>query len=626
MCGIVFVRLLKPPQYYADKYGTPFYASQKLYLMMMKMPNRGQDGAGVVNVKLDPEPGKRYISRSRKNGKQPVTEVFEHIGERFKELAKTEPEKLKDAEYLKDNFAFAGEVWMGHLRYGTYGGNSIENCHPFMRQSNWMTRNVTLAGNFNLTNVDELYDLLLGLGQHPKERSDTVTVMEKIGHFLDLENEELYQRFKQSGHDNPTITNMIAENLDVQRILQRSAKDWDGGYAMAGIFGHGDSFVVRDPNGIRPAFYFADDEVVVIASEAAPIQTAFQLRPGDVKEIPPGNALIVKKDGQWSLREVTPPRKRLACSFERIYFSRATDGAIYRERYNLGRILARRVVEKVDTTKAIFGYIPNTAETCFYGLMEGIELEYDKKKAGMILDLSQEGKLTTQALTDLLAQRPRFGKPLIKDTKERTFITSDAQRESMVELVYDITHGIAAEHADTAVLIDDSIVRGTTLRTSVVRILARLRPKRIVIVSSAPQIRYPDCYGIDMARMGDFCAFRAAIALLRERGLTHVEEEVYRRCKAQEDLPKEQVTNHVRDIYAPFTPEEISAKISELLRPKDLDCDFDIIFQDLEGLHEACPSHLGDWYFSGHYPTPGGNKVANRAYIYWREGNPARAY
>eukprot|EP00756_Hemistasia_phaeocysticola_P066580 Hpha_TRINITY_DN9332_c0_g1::TRINITY_DN9332_c0_g1_i1::g.25952::m.25952/K00764/purF, PPAT; amidophosphoribosyltransferase len=626
MCGIVFVRLLKPPQYYVDKYGTPFYASQKMYLMMMKMPNRGQDGAGVVNVKLDPEPGHRYISRSRRNGKNPVVEVFEHIGSRFQQLAKDEPHRLKDAQYLKNDYAFTGEVWLGHLRYGTYGGNSIENCHPFLRQSNWMTRNVTVAGNFNLTNVDELYDLLLELGQHPKERSDTVTVMEKIGHFLDLENEELYQRFKQAGHDNRTITTLITEHLDVQRILQRSAQDWDGGYAMAGIFGHGDSFVVRDPNGIRPCFYYADDEVVVIASEAAPIQTAFNLRPGTIQELPPGNALIIKKDGRWSLREVTRPRQRLCCSFERIYFSRSTDADIYRERYSLGRILARRVVANVDTTQAIFGYIPNTAETCFYGLMEGIEAAYDKKKAHSILQLQETGKLTPEALAELLAQRPRFGKPLIKDTKARTFITSDAERESMVELVYDITHGIAAERADTVVCIDDSIVRGTTLKTAVVRILARLRPKRIVIVSSAPQIRYPDCYGIDMARMGDFCAFRAAVALLKERGLTHIEEEVYRRCKAQEHLPKEQVVNHVRDIYAPFTAEEISRKVADLLKPPDLDCDFDIIFQDLEGLHEACPEHRGDWYFSGRYPTPGGNKVANRAYIYYREGNSARAY
>eukprot|EP01059_Diplonema_ambulator_P018717 TRINITY_DN3126_c0_g1_i1.p1 TRINITY_DN3126_c0_g1~~TRINITY_DN3126_c0_g1_i1.p1 ORF type:complete len:629 (+),score=179.24 TRINITY_DN3126_c0_g1_i1:235-2121(+) len=628
MCGIVMVRLLKPLDYYVKKYGTPFYASNKMFIIMEKMGNRGQDGAGVVNIKLHPEPGHRYISRSRSNGQKPVQEVFDHINSRFKDLARNEPEKLKDAEYLKDNFAFTGEVWMGHLRYGTYGGSSIEHCHPLLRQNNWMTRCLTAAGNFNLTNVDELYDLLINLGQHPKEKSDTVTVMEKIGHFLDLENEQLFQRFKQEGYDNKKITSLIAEHLDVAKILQNAAQDWDGGYTMGGIIGHGDSFVVRDPNGIRPCYYHIDDEIIVIASERAPIQTALGLSSGVVQELPLGHALIVKRDGTHSIQQVTRPGKNFKCSFERIYFSRGSDQQIYKERFELGRQLARRVADKVgkDFRTAVYGYIPNTAETCFYGLMKGIEEYCDEMKAKEILELQANGGLNHEDLVKILQNRPTYGKPLLKDTKSRTFITSDAEREAMVALVYDITYDIAKENVDTIVLIDDSIVRGTTLKTSVIRMLARLKPKKIVIVSSAPQVRYPDCYGIDMARMSDFCAFRAAAALLKERGLEQVLDNVYKRCKDQEHLPKEQVKNWVKDIYAPFTDEEISEKISEMLKPVDLKCELDIIFQDLEGLHKSCPDTPGDWYFSGNYPTAGGNKVVNRAFIYFMEGNNARAY
>eukprot|EP00755_Sulcionema_specki_P004349 Sspe_Gene.4379::Locus_1441_Transcript_1_1_Confidence_1.000_Length_2031::g.4379::m.4379/K00764/purF, PPAT; amidophosphoribosyltransferase len=626
MCGIVFIRLLQPPDYYVKKYGTAFYAANKLYLIMEKMGNRGQDGAGVVNIKLDPVPGKRYISRARANGAKPVQEVFDYINKRFHELEKDDPAKLQDAQYLKDNYAFTGEVWMGHLRYGTYGGGSIEHCHPFLRQNNWMTRCLSVAGNFNLTNVDELYDLLINLGQHPKEVSDTVTVMEKIGHFLDLENEELFQKFKQQGYDNRQITQLIAQNLDIQRILQNSARDWDGGYAMGGIFGHGDSFLVRDPNGIRPCFYHADDEVIVIASERAPIQTAFGLHPGLVKELTPGHALIIRKDGRFGEYLVKPPGKDLKCSFERIYFSRGSDQEIYRERFCLGKILAKEIYQKVDCESAVFGYIPNTAETCFYGLIEGISEQFDQQKAKEIMKLQASGPASEEQIMQILKRKPRFGKPLLKDTKARTFITPDADRENMVALVYDVTYGIAQEKVDTLVLIDDSIVRGTTLKTSVVRILSRLKPKKIVIVSSAPQIRYPDCYGIDMARLGDFCAFRAAVELLKENGMQHVITDVYKKCKAQEALPKEQVRNWVREIYEPFTNEVLSKKIAELLKPEDLDCEFDVIFQNLEGLHEACPNHRGDWYFSGHYPTPGGNKVVNRAFIYYVEGRNERAY
>ncbi|KAJ9440277.1 Amidophosphoribosyltransferase [Diplonema papillatum] len=626
MCGIVFLRLLKPPEYYVEKYGTGFYAIGKMHLLMEKMQNRGQDGAGVVNIKLDPAPGKRYISRSRSNAAKPVQDVFDHVNSRFKELGKDDPAKLKDGDYLKENFAFTGEVWMGHLRYGTYGGASIEHCHPFLRQNNWMTRCLTVAGNFNLTNVDELYDLLINLGQHPKERSDTVTVMEKIGHFLDLENEQLFQKFKQQGFGNKQITQLIAESLDVRKILKNSAQDWDGGYAMGGIFGHGDAFVLRDPNGIRPCFYYIDEEVVVVASERAPIMTAFGInRPDLVKEVKPGHALIVKKSGAWSEVEVKKPAKKLACTFERIYFSRGSDRDIYNERFDLGRCIAKKVACDVSKN-AVVGYIPNTAETCFYGFIKGFEEYLDAQRIKDILRLQEEGKLDEPALQALFTDRPRYGKPLIKDTKARTFITSDAERENMVALVYDITYDIAKHGVDTVILIDDSIVRGTTLKTSVIRILSRLEPKKIVIVSSAPQIRYPDCYGIDMARMSDFCAFRAAVALLKDHDMEDVLQIVYKKCKLQEHLPKEQVRNCVKEIYEPFSPEQISQKITDLLKPPDLKCELEIIFQSLEGLAESCPNHHGNWYFSGDYPTPGGNKVVNRAFIYYMEGNNARAY
>ncbi|MCO6499952.1 MAG: amidophosphoribosyltransferase [Vicingus serpentipes] len=624
-CGIALVRLLKPLDYYIKKYGTATYGLDKMYLLMEKQHNRGQDGAGIANIKFDVAPGERYISRYRSNDSQPIKDIFEKINQKFEDVYHDNPILLKDANWLKKNVAFTGELSLGHLRYGTFGGTSIEYCHPFLRENNWMTKNLVVAGNFNLTNVDELFDLLVEIGQHPKRKSDTVTVMEKIGHFLDEGNSVLFNKFKAEGHPRQDISKLIARDLDLQKILTKSAEDWDGGYAMAGLLGHGDAFVLRDPSGIRPAFYYQDDEVVVVASERPVIQTAFNVPIDTINEIKPGHALIIKKDGNVSEKQVREPLEKKACSFERIYFSRGSDQDIYKERKQLGRNVVPQVLKAVDNDlkNSVFSFIPNTAEISFYGMMKGLQETLNNIKLEKIKALGSNP--SDEDIQKILALRNRVEKIAIKDAKLRTFITQDNSRNDLVAHVYDVTYG-SVYPTDNLVIIDDSIVRGTTLKQSILRILDRLNPKKIVVVSSAPQIRYPDCYGIDMAKLSDFIAFQAAIALLKEQGKENIIEETYQKCKLQENLPKEEVVNHVRAIYAPFTAEEVSKKISELLTPENINAEVEIVYQSIEGLHNACPDHKGDWYFTGNYPTPGGNRVINRAFIYYVEGIDKRAY
>ncbi len=625
-CGIALLRLKQPLQFYTEKYGTAFYGLNKMYLLMQKQHHRGQDGAGLANIKLDVNPGKKYISRIRSNDSQPIRDVFSKVMSRFADLEKHHPEKLSDVDFLKEQYAFTGELFLGHLRYGTFGGNSIENCHPFLRQNNWMTRNLVLAGNFNLTNVDELFGLLVELGQHPKEKTDTVTAMEKIGHFLDEENQLLFERYKAQGYNNQQISGLIAKHLDVQRVLSRASREWDGGYAMAGMFGHGDAFVVRDPNGIRPAFYYEDDEVVVVASERTPIQSAFIVETDKIQEIPAGYGLIIKKDGQTSLKEIRLPQEMRPCSFERIYFSKGNDQDIYQERQQLGRNVVPAILETIDhrIDQTVFSFIPNTAETAFYGMIKELEDVMNRKK---IMQLTQLGKeITHEDIQNIILTRTRIEKIALKDVKLRTFITQDSARDEMVSSVYDITYGAVVPHQDHLVVIDDSIVRGTTLKKSILKILDRLSPKTIIIVSSAPQIRFPDCYGIDMAKLGDFIAFQACVELHKERGSMQVLDSVYKKCKDQLTLPKEQVKNYVKEVYEPFDVDQISEKIASLLTPADLKAKVKIIFQTIEGLHQACPAHNGDWYFTGDYPTPGGNKVVNQAFINYMEGRNQRAY
>ena len=624
-CGVAMIRLLKPLEYYQEKYGTSLYGLNKMYLLMQKQVNRGQDGAGLANIKLDVAPGKRYISRYRSNKANSVQDLFTYINKKFEDVEAKNPGKIQDVQWLKENVSFSGELFLGHLRYGTYGGNSVEHCHPFLRQNNWMTRNLVLAGNFNMTNVDELFNQLIDLGQHPKEKSDTVTILEKIGHFLDEANDEIYYKYKDEVGNKRDMTKFIASKINIQEVLVNSAKKWDGGYVMCGLTGHGDAFALRDPSGIRPGFYYKDDEVVVVASERAVIQTAMNVSADSIAEITPGHALIIKKDGRISMDMVREPLEKKACSFERIYFSRGNDADIYRERKELGKLLCPKVMESIggDLKKTVFSFIPNTAETSFYGMVKGLELLYKDKQAQMVLDLGDNP--TTDQIKEIFSVSPRIEKIAIKDAKLRTFITDDSNRDSLVGHVYDITYGQVSKD-DNLVIIDDSIVRGTTLKKSIFRILDRLNPKKIVVVSSAPQIRYPDCYGIDMARLGDFVAFRAAIELLKDRGLESLISDVYNQCKEQLDLPIEEVVNCVKNIYKPFTPEEISAKCVELLRPEDIKADVEIIFQGIDELHKACPNHKGDWYFTGDYPTPGGYRVVNKAFMYYVEGNPNRAY
>ncbi|WP_342329213.1 amidophosphoribosyltransferase [Pedobacter sp. FW305-3-2-15-E-R2A2] len=625
-CGIAFIRLLKPLSYYQEKYGTALWGLNKLYLLMEKQHNRGQDGAGIATIKLDVKPGHRYISRYRSMAQNAVADIFGYVQSKFVDIQNETPELMQDAEWLKSNVSFIGEVLLGHLRYGTHGQNSIENCHPFLRQNNWMTRNLVIAGNFNMTNVEELLEQLYELGQHPKEKADTVTVLEKIGHFLDDENQELFDAYKKEGLDNVEITHKISEGLDIAKILRRSAKNWDGGYAISGIVGNGDAFVLRDPSGIRPAFYYADDEIVVAASERPAIQTAFNIPFKDVKEIEPGHALIVKKSGKVTQEVFRDPQEKRACSFERIYFSRGSDADIYKERKQLGALLCDQILKAVsaDLKNTVFSFIPNTAEVSFYGMVEGLHSYIRGVQKDTLLNRKEQ--LNDQELDELLSMNPRVEKLAIKDVKLRTFITQDADRQDMVAHVYDTTYGIIKNNTDTLVAIDDSIVRGTTLKQSIIKIIDRLHPKKIIIVSSAPQIRYPDCYGIDMSKMGQFVAFEAAIQLLKERGMEHIIEEVYQKCKASLLLPKEQIVNHVKDIYRPFTQEEISAQITKIITPANINAEVEVIYQTLDNLHVACPDHTGDWYFSGNYPTPGGNKVVIKAFVNWKEGNNQRAY
>lgn len=625
-CGIALLRLKKPLDYYQKKYGTSFWALNKMYLLMEKQHNRGQDGAGLANIKFDVAPGRRYISRQRSVSSKPIAEIFEKVNARFKEIEIDNPKKLNDPYWLKENYGFTGELFLGHLRYGTYGKNSIENCHPFLRQNNWMTKNLVVAGNFNLTNVDELFDLLVEIGQHPKQKADTVTVLEKIGHFLDVENEELFQKYKAEGKPRQEISKLIAENLNLQKILSNAAESWDGGYAMAGLTGHGDAFVLRDPSGIRPTFYYEDDEIVVVTSERPVIQTAFNVPIKSIKELTPGHALIIKKEGFIGEVKVREPLKKKACSFERIYFSRGSDQDIYEERKELGRSLVPKILESVDydLKNSVFSFIPNTAETSFYGMVKGLDQYLNEKKKEKIF--KHKDNLEDEKLLELLSMSPRVEKIAIKDAKLRTFITQDDERDDMVAHVYDITYGTINPGVDNLVIIDDSIVRGTTLKQSIIRIIDRLGPKKILVASSAPQIRFPDCYGIDMAKMGDFIAFQAAIELHKDRDQENLIKEIYQKSKAQVELPKEEVINYVKEIYKPFTADEISAKISELLTPKGIGAEVEIIYQSLEGLHAACPDHTGDWYFSGDYPTPGGNKVVNKAFINYVEGKNERAY
>lgn len=624
-CGIALLRLLKPLEYYKEKYGTAFYGIQKMYLLMEKQHNRGQDGAGFASIKLDVEPGQRYISRVRSNQQQPIQDVFKQINERINEELTEHPEYNQSVALQKEHLPYLGEVYLGHVRYGTFGKNSIESVHPFLRQNNWMHRNLIVAGNFNMTNVKQLFDSLVELGQHPKELADTVTVMEKIGHFLDGEVADLYQECKTEGYSKQEASAIISERLNIAKILKRASKQWDGGYAMAGLIGHGDSFVFRDPAGIRPAYYYQDDEIAVVASERPVIQTVFNVPFEDVKELDPGHAIIIKKSGKVAVEEIIPALPKKACSFERIYFSRGSDAEIYEERKELGRLVLPQVLEAIenDTDNAVFSYIPNTAETSFFGMVEAAQDFLNQRKNKHILE--HRNTLTEATLEELLKVKIRTEKIAIKDAKLRTFITEDSSRDDLVAHVYDVTYGVIKPE-DNLVIIDDSIVRGTTLKKSILKMMDRLSPKRIVVVSSAPQIRYPDCYGIDMAKLEGLIAFQAAHELLKERGLEHIVEDVYKKCKAQENLPDAEVVNYVTEFYAQFTDQEISDKIAQMLSSEGINAEVKIIFQSVENLHKACPKNLGDWYFTGDYPTLGGNRVVNRAFINFYEGNDARAY
>ncbi len=625
-CGIAMVRLLKPLEFYLSKYGTAFYGLNKLHLMMQKQHNRGQDGAGIACLKFDLAPGNKYINRIRSNSVSPIQDIFKQAYRPFSELSLHNPERINDVQWLKHNMEFTGEFFMGHLRYGTFGANNLENLQPMIRFNNWMTKTLVLAGNFNMTNVDELFNLLIDRGQYPVETSDTVTIMEKIGYFLDQENDKLYQQYKKDGLEKRDISPRIGLDFDIQQMLVNSSKSWDGGYAIVGLLGHGDAFLMRDPAGIRPVFYYVDDEVAVAASERPVIQTSFNIPEDDVKELQPGYTLIIKKNGNISEEPFAEPLEKKSCSFERIYFSRGTDSDIYRERKNLGRALVPAIMEAInnDLTTAVFSYIPNTASSAFRGMINELHNVCDRIKYDEISQIDPVKE--PDKLKEILSFRPRVENVAVKDLKLRTFITQDSQRDDLVGHVYDITYGIIRPGVDNLVVIDDSIVRGTTLKQSIIRILARLQPKNIIIASSAPQIRYPDCYGIDMAKLGDFIAFRATIELLKDTGRQDVINEVYKKSKAQQHLPKESIVNYVKEIYKPFTAQQISDKIAELLTPKGLEPGLKIIYQSIEDLHSSIPEHTGDWYFTGNYPTPGGNKVVNLSYIHYIEGTDKRAY
>ena len=619
-CGIALVRLRKPLSYYIDKYG-PSYGMNKMYILMEKQHNRGQDGAGIANIKIDIDPGFRYISRYRTMENQPVAALFKKIGEKYSRGKKMGKENFNDEKWLKENVPFTGELWLGHLRYGTHGLTNIENVHPFLRQNNWRSRNLVMAGNFNMTNVDELFDILVNLGQHPKDKVDTITVMEKIGHFLDEEVQGLFQQYKDQ-YTNREISEIIENELDVYRILKRACKDFDGGYTMAGLIGSGSAFVVRDPNGIRPAYFYADDEVVVVASEKPAIKTAFNIEYSQIEEVKPGHALIINKSGDYAQKQILNPGDKKSCSFERIYFSRGNDPDIYKERKKLGHLLVPQVLKAInfDLKNTVFSYIPNTAETAFYGLMQGVEEFLISKQKDHILD----GKPSVDNVEDLLSFRPRIEKIVVKDAKLRTFITDDEHRDEIVAHVYDTTYEVIRKGKDTLVVIDDSIVRGTTLEKSILKMLDRLGPKKIVVVSSAPQIRFPDCYGIDMSKMGDFVAFRAMIQLTKEQGKEYLLGEVYENC--QRSKTEATPVNYVKELYKQFTPDEISTKIADIVKPEGMQAEVEVVFQMIENLHRAIPNHTGDWYFTGNYPTPGGMRVANRSYLNYMDGKLVRAY
>jgi amidophosphoribosyltransferase len=622
-CGIALVRLLKPLEFYQLKYGTWKYAVNKLYLLMEKQHNRGQDGAGIASVKLDLKPGIPYIHLERSVKQAAIDDIFKSIRKQFD---KVDPALINDPIWAKEHMPFAAELLLGHLRYGTYGNNDIERVHPVLRVNNWKTRNLLLAGNFNLTNVDELFQILVDLGQHPRDFSDTVTMLENIGHFLDREIQRDFENYKKQGFNNIEISEQIAENLHIDNMLRDASKKWDGGYVIAGLLGHGDSFVIRDPWGIRPAFYYTDDEIVVVTSERPAIQTVMNVDISDIHELDPGAALIIKKNGRVDNVNIRGPFEKRSCSFERIYFSRGSDKDIYAERNKLGELLTPQIIEAIDNEldDTVFSFIPNTAESAFYGMVSGVEKLMKENKKKKILQLGSN--ITEEELDSIIFMKPRVEKVALKDIKLRTFITQDSHRDDLVGHVYDVTYGTIREHTDNLVVIDDSIVRGTTLKYSIIKILDRLKPKRIIIVSSSPQIRYPDCYGIDMAKLGDFIAFRAAIALLKETGKESIINEVYRKAKSSEDLPREDVVNHVKEIYRPFAPQQISDRIAVMLKTPDIKAEIKIVYQTIENLHIAIPDHLGDWYFTGNYPTPGGNRVVNRSFINFIEGRNVRAY
>ena len=624
-CGIALVRLKKPLQFYKDKYGSAFYGINKMYLLMEKQHNRGQDGAGFASVKFNVLPGTRYISRVRSNKSQPIQDIFAQINDRLNGVLEKNQDKIDDVSWQEENLPYLGNLFLGHVRYGTFGKNSIESVHPFLRQSNWKHQNLIVAGNFNMTNSKKLLEELVELGQHPKEFTDTVTVLEKIGHFLEEEVSQLYIEAKEKGFNKKDASPFIEENLDLQNVLKRSSKNWDGGYAMAGLVGHGDAFVLRDPNGIRPTYFYEDEEVVVVASERPVIQTVFNANISDVKELERGHALIIKKNGVTSIKEVNKPREKKSCSFERIYFSRGSDADIYQERKNLGKFVFPQILKSIDNdiSNSVFSFIPNTAETSFYGMTEAAEDILNEQKTSKIL--SGGKSLSAQKVTEILSERPRFEKIAIKDAKLRTFIADDSSRDDLVAHVYDVTYGVV-KPTDNLVIIDDSIVRGTTLKKSIIKILDRLNPKKIIVVSSAPQIRYPDCYGIDMARIEDFIAFRAALELLKETNQYQLVDTVYKKAIDQREKEDAEIINYVKEIYSPFSTEQVSQKIAQMLKTKDINAEVEVIYQNVEDLHKACPSNSGDWYFTGNYPTDGGHRVVNEAFINFYEGNNKRAY
>tara|TARA_B110000003_G_scaffold182184_1_gene181298 strand:+ start:9440 stop:11338 length:1899 start_codon:yes stop_codon:yes gene_type:complete len=624
-CGIALVRLKKPLQFYKDKYGSAFYGINKMYLLMEKQHNRGQDGAGFASVKFNVSPGTRYVSRVRSNKSQPIQDIFAQINDRLNGVLEKNQDKLDDVSWQENNLPYIGNLFLGHVRYGTFGKNSIESVHPFLRQSNWKHQNLIVAGNFNMTNSRRLLEELVELGQHPKEFTDTVTVMEKIGHFLEEEVSKLYLEAKEKGFNKKDASPYIEENLDLQNVLKRSSKNWDGGYAMAGLVGHGDAFVLRDPYGIRPTYFFEDNEVVVVASERPVIQTVFNVDIKDVKELERGHALIIKKSGVTSINKVLEPKEKKACSFERIYFSRGSDASIYQERKNLGKFVFPQILKSIDNdiSNSVFSFIPNTAETSFYGMIEAAEDILNEQKTAKIL--SGGKSLSAKKVTEILSERPRFEKIAIKDAKLRTFIADDSSRDDLVAHVYDVTYGVV-KLSDNLVIIDDSIVRGTTLKKSIIKILDRLNPKKIVVVSSAPQIRYPDCYGIDMARIEDFIAFKAALELLKETNQYSIVDQVYKKAIGQRGKVDAEIINYVKEIYLPFTTEQVSEKIAKMLKTQDINAEVEVIYQSVDNLHKACPDNLGDWYFTGDYPTDGGHRVVNEAFINFYEGNNKRAY